>query len=506
MSLGLGPARRLHRVLGLPGLIIAAISLLAFGFGLIVLDSEYNRLRETGREAVRRIVAGWVRTVPVDYLGRTLADYAEPWQRADPSSREARLEELRQTLADLGDELDLLGRRYPLIAVEAMSLGPRGGPTLASWSPRGGSATAPGEVDWAEGIPVVPEGAGTAKAIDLDVAYRLAPEVEAAARRLETSYRRLVLALLGLSGYSLLCLGYMALHARSLSDRVARESAQEATLDLADRTCHELGNVMFVLANERRNLEDHLDLVDRFVAEAPAARAEAARRAGIDPPTLARFEQALCRSQADRGIDPDVELAQGVAIARDVCRQVAICTEYVALTVRELDGYLKQSALPVTVVPVDVSACLDDALALLGPRLQSAGATIDRRPEESHGARVLADRRLLVHALVNLLKNAVEAASASGSEPRINLSVQSEGPTLWIGLADNGPGIPEASLPRIFDVGFSTKGAGRGRGLAIVRESVRSQGGELRVSSRPGAGTEFRIGLPLDAIPAREIP
>ena len=64
-------------------------------------------------------------------------------------------------------------------------------------------------------------------------------------------------------------------------------------------------------------------------------------------------------------------------------------------------------------------------------------------------------------------------------------------------MADRGPGIPATELPYVFDLGFSTKGAGRGRGLAIVRESVAAQGGELRVESSPGEGTQFRVGLPL---------
>ena len=67
----------------------------------------------------------------------------------------------------------------------------------------------------------------------------------------------------------------MILQARSLSERIVREAAQAAALDLADRTCHELGNGVFVLSNERKNLTSHLDLIDRFVAEEGPARAAA---------------------------------------------------------------------------------------------------------------------------------------------------------------------------------------------------------------------------------------
>jgi signal transduction histidine kinase len=167
--------------------------------------------------------------------------------------------------------------------------------------------------------------------------------------------------------------------------------------------------------------------------------------------------------------------------------------------VRELDAYLKQSSLPAAPGPIDVNDCLDDALALLAPSMESAAAQIDREPMGDACPSILADRRLLVHALVNLLKNALEAASTAGRTPRIALTTGADGGTAWIEITDNGPGIPPESRPRIFDVGYSTKGKGRGRGLAIARESVRAQHGQILVSSRPGEGTTFRIELPVAA-------
>jgi two-component system C4-dicarboxylate transport sensor histidine kinase DctB len=150
----------------------------------------------------------------------------------------------------------------------------------------------------------------------------------------------------------------------------------------------------------------------------------------------------------------------------------------------------------VTLERVVVAEVYDEALALLGPRLEAAGAELVRSAENERRLGVQADRRLLVHALVNLLKNALEAATAAGVGPIITLSAAVEGTLVWLSVADNGPGIAEADLKRVFEEGYSTKGPGRGRGLAIVQESIDVQGGEIRVSSRTGAGTRFALGLP----------
>jgi signal transduction histidine kinase len=484
---------RLRAALGTPGLMIGLFSLLSFAFGLMVLVRQYNRPREIGRVTLHQVIGGWVR-IP-GYLGTTLIDDVDRWRHASAQDEPRRRAELVKVFAQLGDELDHQSERFPLLRIVSMELLPRGGRPLARWD--GPTASLSSRADVLDRIALLPPGDGPA--IDLLVRYRIDPDVVREAAGLETSYHRLFLAVVGLSGFSLICLGYMVLHAKALSARAAREAAQEATLDLADRTCHELGNGVFILSNERRNLADHLDLVDRFVSQEAEARASAARRAGLDPDALARWNDALEHEYAARGIAPGHELRGSAAIAREVCRQIAVCSEYIALTVRELDGFLKRSELPVELGQVAVADCFEEALALLQPAIESSGSEVERRLPDD--LLVKADRRLLVHALVNLLKNALEAASGLRETPRVRLEARVEGSAAWLVVADNGPGIAEDDLHRIFDAGYTTKAASRGRGLAIVRESVHVQGGVIDVSSRPGEGAEFRIGLPVATRP-----
>lgn len=488
--------RELNQVLGIPGMMIAGVSVLAFAFGLAIMWAEYGWLSDTERDTLREVLASWVRSLPVDYLGQTLADDVDDWQRAVPAERDARRADLQRSLSALGAELERHAERYPLVTVVALDLAPRGQPALAHWQSSTRSLAAASRLDRV----AVVSGAG-GRRVDLTVWYQLSPELERASLGLETSYHRLLLALLGLSGYSLLCLGYMVLHARALREQVAHEAAQEATLGLADRTCHELGNVVFVLGNEQRNLADHLELVERFVAEQPAVWQAAVEHTGLEPGQAERLAQVLQRQYIERGIHPAQDLLASTALARDVCRQIEVCSDYIALTVRELDSYLKQSALPVQLGAVDVRACFEDALALLAPRLDAAGAVVERNDAGAAHRFAQGDRRLLVHALVNLIKNAAEACIGSGLVPHIVLSTSVADHTLWISVADNGPGIPAADVPRLFDARYSTKGAGRGRGLAIVRDSVLDQHGELRVTTSPETGTEFRIGLPVAGPP-----
>jgi signal transduction histidine kinase len=487
--------RRLLAVLGAPGLVIGVFSMVSFGFGLVVLANEYDQPRQAAREAVHRLVVRWVR-VP-DYLGMTLVDYAELWRNSPAAERQVRRDMLRNAVSRLGAELDHQGDRFPLIHVVSLELVVPGRESLARWS----APVTPGtvETEIPDAVPLLEAAGPDRPAIEVRLRYRVAGALEGAAGVVETSFRRVLLALLGLSGFSLLCLGYMILQAQAMSRRVARESAQEATLDLADRACHELGNGVFVLSNERRNLAGHLDLVERYLAEEPLAREAAARRVGLDAEQASRLNQAIRRELAARGIEPDVEIRGSAAIARHVCRQIDVCSEYIRLTVRELDGFLKSTAMPVMPERVVVSEGLDEALALLHPRLEAAGVRVIRDSAAERGVAVRADRRLFIHALVNLLKNATEAVSFAGAaEPEVALSARTEGDTVWVCVSDNGPGIPPDALKRIFDDGYTTKGAGRGRGLAIVRESVHVQEGEIAVADRPGGGTEFRIGLPAE--------
>jgi len=92
--------------------------------------------------------------------------------------------------------------------------------------------------------------------------------------------------------------------------------------------------------------------------------------------------------------------------------------------------------------------------------------------------------------LLNLFLNAAQAIRRS---VRIEVCARRTETGVEISVADNGPGIPPAILPRIFDPRFSTKPGGGGMGLHIVKSLVESCGGSVSAANRPGGGAVFSI-------------
>jgi len=98
----------------------------------------------------------------------------------------------------------------------------------------------------------------------------------------------------------------------------------------------------------------------------------------------------------------------------------------------------------------------------------------------------------LRRAFANLLRNAAEAMGGSGP---IDVDVARDGQGLVVTIADHGPGIPEELRPRVFEPYFTTKQDGTGLGLALVRQTIESHNGTIRVSETTGGGATFSIVL-----------
>jgi len=144
---------------------------------------------------------------------------------------------------------------------------------------------------------------------------------------------------------------------------------------------------------------------------------------------------------------------------------------------------------------------LHDVLNSIVP-LMKAEATlhgIEVVDNSERDVRLHVDVEQMKQILLNLMKNSIEAMKQGGL---LTISSWHDETHVSISVRDTGEGIPPEYLPRIFEPFFSLKAEGTGLGLPITRRMVENHGGELRIDSKPGEGTEIVISLPIQ--PSRE--
>lgn len=113
--------------------------------------------------------------------------------------------------------------------------------------------------------------------------------------------------------------------------------------------------------------------------------------------------------------------------------------------------------------------------------------------------KVYADSNALFHALYNLLKNACESLLQTEKKLKfIQIEITNDKNFVYIGISDNGKGINQKDLPKIFNFLFTTKGAlGTGIGLGITKLIIENHHGKISCKSKIGRETKFTIMLPL---------
>jgi len=212
--------------------------------------------------------------------------------------------------------------------------------------------------------------------------------------------------------------------------------------------------------------------------------------------SLIEIERLGALVDAERG-GPDAELANELTDLRGVALETLEGVERIR---RIVDGMRAlSSADRVGSAPVDLSEVAREALRVA--RLGEAPIELDVALAPIPAVRGNADR--LVQVVLNLLVNARQAL-ADTPAARIAIATRVDADEALLEVRDNGPGIPEAVLDRVFDPFFTTRGPdeGTGLGLAIAFDIAREHCGALEVSSRPGQGACFVLRLPLRPLDA----
>jgi len=235
---------------------------------------------------------------------------------------------------------------------------------------------------------------------------------------------------------------------------------------------------------------------------------EKLRRSEI--PTLSRVGAMLREHEADMAqylatdskgklVPPFIiQLAQHLehehAALQNEYEQLARNVEHIKEIVAMQQNYARLSGF---MEEVSIATLVDDALELNTAGLARHGITINRN--YSNVPPLMVDKHKVLQILVNLLHNARYALDESRAQAKqLTVGISNGGDFVKITVADNGIGIPQQNLTRIFSHGFTTRARGHGFGLHSGANAAKEMGGQLYAfSDGPGMGAVFTLELPV---------
>jgi signal transduction histidine kinase len=157
--------------------------------------------------------------------------------------------------------------------------------------------------------------------------------------------------------------------------------------------------------------------------------------------------------------------------------------------VRQLLEFSKPSDLELK--EASVTELLDETLDLLNNDLLKHNIKLEKKYSPLPPLKI--DPLQIKQVFLNVLLNAIDSMRSGGG---ITIEARA-GNDIAITITDTGKGIEKEDLKRIFDPFFSKKDGGTGLGLSVVHGIIEKHGGKINVESAPGAGTSFKITLPI---------
>jgi two-component system sensor histidine kinase BarA len=155
-------------------------------------------------------------------------------------------------------------------------------------------------------------------------------------------------------------------------------------------------------------------------------------------------------------------------------------------------------------LPIDLAMILEETAALLAAAAAAKGLELTVCPPDDMQRSLLGDPLRIRQVLLNLLSNAIKFTDLGDVSIEANVRIESEGRAIVeINVTDTGIGVPASAIAKIFepftqaDESMSRRFGGTGLGLAICSELVSLMDGTITVESRLGAGSTFRVMIPL---------
>jgi two-component system sensor histidine kinase HydH len=201
-----------------------------------------------------------------------------------------------------------------------------------------------------------------------------------------------------------------------------------------------------------------------------------------NPLNAASLQLQLLERRLQRTANDPKFLEPVAMVQRELSRLSHLVGDFLRFA-RPADLYLRR---------LDANHLIEQVVALFGPEATRLGVTLRAElPDEA--LHIDGDREKLQQVVINVVRNSMEALETTGGNIVLSLAWASDGMVL-LRIRDDGPGIPDATLQRVFEPFFSTKPMGTGLGMAICHSLVQQHGGAIQV--RSDAGTEVDILLP----------
>lgn len=168
-----------------------------------------------------------------------------------------------------------------------------------------------------------------------------------------------------------------------------------------------------------------------------------------------------------------------------------------ARIIQDLRSFTKQSTKDFGAI--DVGETVENALRLIGKQLSNNGVTIQKKISEDL-PRAYANANQLQQVVINLLTNAKDAIRAKGTQGTVRIEARRESKDFVVlSVSDDGIGMDESVMARIFDPFYTTKqaGEGMGLGLSLSLNLMNRMKGTILVESKPDRGSTFSVRIPV---------
>ena len=151
---------------------------------------------------------------------------------------------------------------------------------------------------------------------------------------------------------------------------------------------------------------------------------------------------------------------------------------------------------------VNLAAVLDTAITQMRGKLEANHVSVSRN--YIGGPTIRADADKLRQVFTNVIDNAIDAMGSNTGERRLEIAIRALQPgAATVVIRDNGCGIPEDQITKIFNPFYTSKSNGTGLGMGIAKKVMDAHNGRIEVHSQVGSGTEFLLSIPVaDALRA----